>query len=280
MRLTALTDADGRVSTLSYTNTNPSLITGVTDPFGHFAALRYDGSGRLTNITDAASLSSPVQYDTQNWITNLATWDGTTTFQHLDNGFITTNSDGSDYTGVIRAIRIIDPAGGTNIYMLRQNSVFSYFADTFPAPYLGGTFSTTTSPMACIGSNTVTVSTVGPLQAAGLASDMNTYTNTDCIKARMRHWLHATTNCTGSGEGFISQALNVIEPSPDGSILGQCNWVQLRRYAVRLSRRHEFAAVPAQPERDELAHVDHDPAGLTAPPQATPPVTTSSRSTA
>ena len=57
VRLTALTDADGCVSTLSYTNTNPSLITGVTDPFGHFAVLRYDGSGRLTNITDAASLS-------------------------------------------------------------------------------------------------------------------------------------------------------------------------------------------------------------------------------
>ena len=54
----SVTDADGRVNTLSYTNTNPTLITGVTDPFGHFAGLRYDSSGRLTKLPTLANLAS------------------------------------------------------------------------------------------------------------------------------------------------------------------------------------------------------------------------------
>ena len=33
LRLSSVTDADGRVTTLSYTNSDPSLITGVSDPF-------------------------------------------------------------------------------------------------------------------------------------------------------------------------------------------------------------------------------------------------------
>ena len=93
LRLTSVTDADGRVTTLSYTNSDHSLITSVTDPFGRTAALRYDNTGRLTNVTDVAGLSSGFEYDSRNWITNLTTPYGVTTFQHVDNGF--TNSNGS-----------------------------------------------------------------------------------------------------------------------------------------------------------------------------------------
>ena len=77
------------------------------------AVLQYDGSGRLTNVTDTAGLSSSFLYDSQNWITNLTTPYGTTTFEHVDNGSTNSNEPSS-------APPVVDPAGGTNIYMLRQ----------------------------------------------------------------------------------------------------------------------------------------------------------------
>jgi YD repeat-containing protein len=226
LQLTSVTDADGRVTALSYTNSNLSLITGVADPFGRNAVLRYDGSGRLTNVTDAAGLSSSFGYDPQNWITNLATPYGATTFEHLDNGF--TNSDGSINEGVIRAVRVVDPVGGTNIYMLHQDTAYldnfasingldgpptgidlpfdSYYPVQFDYYYVQYRESFHWSPR----------------QSPALPLDMNTITNSDFISARIRHWLHADTNCNPQ---FISQSLSLqVEPSPDGVNLGQATW--------------------------------------------------------
>ena len=53
LRLVAVTDAIGQVTTLSYQlPADPLKVTKVTDPFGRFASLQYDGSGRLSSITD------------------------------------------------------------------------------------------------------------------------------------------------------------------------------------------------------------------------------------
>jgi RHS repeat-associated protein len=210
-RLTSVTDADGRVTSLSYTNSNPALITGVADPFGRSAVLQYDSTGRLTNITDTAGLSSGVAYDSQNWITSLATPYGATSFQHVDNGF--TNSDGSYNQGIVRSIRVIDPAGGTNIYMLRN---YCSFITTPSTPSVSGPLFDTQ----------VTYRDSfhwGPRQAASVPADMSTFGAADYLKARLRHWLYATTNCT-SGT-VLGQALGVqIEPSPDGVSQGQATW--------------------------------------------------------
>src|ERR1043166_22471 len=121
-------DGDGRTNTLFYTNNNfPAQITGVQDPFGHMATLFYDSVGMLTNITDSVSLSSSFKYDgSLGWVTNLITPYGTTKFFYTTN-----NTSGNEFTGpdwhppyeyfIIRSVKIIDPAGGTNIYMLRQD---------------------------------------------------------------------------------------------------------------------------------------------------------------
>ncbi len=208
VQLTSVTDADGRITTLSYNNSDASLITGATDPFGRTAVLQYNSTGLLTNITDAAGLSSSFQYNSQNWVTNLSTPYGTTTFEHVDNGF------GS--SDIIRAIRVVDAAGGTNIYMLRQYSPFSYLS-SIPLPDANGAPLDSDDPQYRDSFHW------GPRQAEGLPLDMNSFAESDYIKARLRHWLYATTNC--ANDTLFSQTIGFqIEPSPDGANQGQATW--------------------------------------------------------
>src|SRR5258708_39654875 len=66
--LTNVTDVDGKLTTLTYTNIgNYSLVKEVTDPYGHKAVLSYDSSTTypvLTNITDAIGINSSILFDT------------------------------------------------------------------------------------------------------------------------------------------------------------------------------------------------------------------------
>ena len=64
LRLVAITDAIGQVTTITYEHpTDIYKITKVTDPFGRFAAFEYDASSRLTNITDVIGLTSEFTYE-------------------------------------------------------------------------------------------------------------------------------------------------------------------------------------------------------------------------
>jgi YD repeat-containing protein len=82
LRLVAITDAIGQVTTLTYGNTNDLYkITRVTDPFTRFADFAYDSLGRLTNITDVIGLNSRFVYEgTGDFINSLITPYGTNTF--------------------------------------------------------------------------------------------------------------------------------------------------------------------------------------------------------
>jgi YD repeat-containing protein len=113
--LTSVVDTDGRATTLSYTNTSfPSQITGVTDPFNRHTTLKYNNAGLLTNITDVMNLTSAFGYasGTNNWINSLTTPYGTTTFTLTDNQMVTQDA-------VDRAVMVVDPLGGTNLYVSR-----------------------------------------------------------------------------------------------------------------------------------------------------------------
>ena len=216
-------DADGRTNTLFYTNnTLPASVTGVQDPFGHTAILTYDSNGTLTNITDAAGLSSSFKYDgTLGWVTNLITPYGTTTFSYTTN-----NLSGNEFNGngggeyfIIRSVKVVDPAGGTNIYTLRQDCTYLnadlFIGDqaTHPLPDLpfpsdigipDGHF------------NWRNTFHWGPKQAAGLPDDLNAFTVADHKKARRRHWFHDYSSLN------ISHSLYAqFEPSPDGVTDGQ-----------------------------------------------------------
>jgi YD repeat-containing protein len=83
LRLVSVTDAIDQVTTLSYElATDPLKITKVTDPFGRFATFDYDEDGQLTRITDVIGLESELAYGTGEFIRELTTPYGTTTFRH------------------------------------------------------------------------------------------------------------------------------------------------------------------------------------------------------
>jgi YD repeat-containing protein len=103
LRLVALTDAIGQVSTLAYEHaSDPLKITKVTDPFGRVATFTYTEDGHLASITDIIGLTSAFVYGANDFIMGLTTPYGTTTFR-------------SEYTSgdVNRYIEATDPLGGT-----------------------------------------------------------------------------------------------------------------------------------------------------------------------
>ena len=100
LRLVAITDALGQVTTLTYTNPDPLKITGITDPFGRTATFTYDASGRLQSITDLIGLTSSFTYGAGDIIKTVTTPYGTTT--------ITTGENG----GIKRWAEVTDPLGG------------------------------------------------------------------------------------------------------------------------------------------------------------------------
>ena len=54
VHLTSVVDHNGRPTTFAYGNGSfPDAITQASDPWGHSVQLRYNPSGRLTNIVDA-----------------------------------------------------------------------------------------------------------------------------------------------------------------------------------------------------------------------------------
>ncbi|MBN9090210.1 MAG: hypothetical protein J0J01_25140, partial [Reyranella sp.] len=87
LRLTSVTDATGRQTTLTYgLAARPLQVTRITDPFGRSATLTYDASGRLSTITDSIGITSSVTYDANSLVNSLTTPYGTTTFAYTAPG--------------------------------------------------------------------------------------------------------------------------------------------------------------------------------------------------
>jgi RHS repeat-associated protein len=101
LRLVAITDALGQVSTLSYGLASDSLkITRVTDPFGRYASFDYDTAGRLSRITDVIGIQSSFEYGAADFVKSLTTPYGTTSFRTAE-------------AGRLRWLEATDPLGGT-----------------------------------------------------------------------------------------------------------------------------------------------------------------------
>ncbi|RPH39661.1 MAG: RHS repeat protein, partial [Planctomycetota bacterium] len=117
LRLVAVTDAVGQVTTLSYDEpADPLKVTAVADPFGRVARFDYDSAGRLGAITDVMGLTSSFDYD-GDFVRALTTPYGVTRFR------ITTN-------GADRSIEISDALGGRERLDFRVQSA----AARDPAP--------------------------------------------------------------------------------------------------------------------------------------------------
>jgi RHS repeat-associated protein len=84
LRLVAVADAIGQVTTLQYTNAADIYkVTGIVDPFGRTAALGYDPNGRPISVTDAMGMTSTFTHDPTDFVTSMTTLYGTTTFSNL-----------------------------------------------------------------------------------------------------------------------------------------------------------------------------------------------------
>jgi RHS repeat-associated protein len=230
-------DSDAQVTTISYTNSSyPSQITGVSDPFGRSAVLKYNSGGMLANVTDPVGISSSFAYNALGWVTNLTTPYGATSFSYFTNASGTasefdwaTNSDlTADY--VVRSVRIIDPALATNVFMLRQGSYNAYDpTNGLPdVPLIVGSNYTALIPTNVPNNQFCSLGNLGyrdsfwwgPRQAGGLPADLTTTLTSQYTLARMRHWLHDTDN-----PSLLSQFLAMEQaPSPDGVQIGQTIW--------------------------------------------------------
>lgn len=105
MRLVAVTDALGQVTTLEYLDgADPLRLTKVTDPFGRIATVTYDADGRIETLTDVVAMTSRVADAPDDFIQALTTPYGTTAFRR--------SAEISTLSG-FRRIEATDPDGGT-----------------------------------------------------------------------------------------------------------------------------------------------------------------------
>jgi RHS repeat-associated protein len=101
LRLVAITDAIGQVTTLSYDlAADPLKLTRVSDPFGRYASFEYDAAGRLARITDVIGIQSSFEYDASDFLKSLTTPYGTSTFRMVE-------------AGRLRSLEATDPLGAT-----------------------------------------------------------------------------------------------------------------------------------------------------------------------
>lgn len=165
LRLTTVTDALGKQSTLGYGNANnPLLVTQITDPFGRTAKIGYDASGRLSDITDAMGMKSSFSYDVGTFINAMTTPYGTTQFAYGENG-------------IQRWVNVTDPLGQT------ERVEYVHEAPGIPS-------SESSTP-------------VGMNLFNSYLNDRNTYYwnakayaegSGDYTRARITHWLHEKDN--------------------------------------------------------------------------------------
>jgi RHS repeat-associated protein len=104
LRLVALTDAIGQVTTLQYDQPgDPLKVTSVTDPFGRVARMTYTPDGVLNGITDVVNMTSAFEsYGLSEFIRTMQTPYGTTSFVE--------RSIAGEYN---RTIEATDPLGAT-----------------------------------------------------------------------------------------------------------------------------------------------------------------------
>ena len=172
LRLTAVTDAIGQVTTLSYELSGDSLkITKVTDPFGRYATLEYNASGRLDRITDEIGLQSSFEYTSSDFIRAMTTPYGKTTFEF---GQVDRN----------RWIEVTDPMGGAERVEYRHD-----------APGIGNSVSSALVPSGMTTMNNY-------LQWRNTfywdKRALSLYRG-DYTKAQLTHWLHTVDTNVTSG---------------------------------------------------------------------------------
>src|SRR5207245_366821 len=81
-RVNAVADSDGHTNLLGYSASNGRQLIGVTNFYGLNVGFGYDSKGNLNRLTDAATMTSTVNYDTNGYPQALMTPYGTNTFAY------------------------------------------------------------------------------------------------------------------------------------------------------------------------------------------------------
>ncbi len=215
-RLTQVLDVDGHTNTLRYQNSSfPALITEVDDAYGRTNTLQYNSTGQLTNIIDPILLYSGFTYDSQGNVTKLYTKYGTTTFTATGGS---TNYFGTNSNIINRSLQILDPNGGTQLYLYRDSSSVTLV----PPNYTG---LVPNSPLNTLENTFLQYRDSfywNPKQYAALSTTIpGNFNATDYSKGRLRHWLHVANSATNRVSGTLSLER---APSPDGNALGLITW--------------------------------------------------------
>jgi len=209
--LTNVTAADGTSFTLHYDNaTLPSYVTSVSAPYGATASFVYDTSsgvtddGSLTNLTDAAGISSGLAYGNWGEVSSLVTPYGTTTFETE----IVGSSVFDRIARITRADGLQEFYGQMNAYPGAENW-----------PEFSGTQIPTNTPLGTLDtgarSNRNSFYWNAQQFEAFTGTALDAFDWAEFKRARIRHWL-------GS---YATNALSWEQaPSPDGGTEGQVTW--------------------------------------------------------
>jgi len=165
LRLVAVADAIGQVTTLSYEHpADIYKITKVTDPFGRFATFDYDASDRLIKITDVIGLTSEFTYDpSSDFINSLITAYGTTGFTKAE-------------SGTTRSLETLYPDGNKERVEFNQSTNIG-----IPA----------SDPAASVPTGMTTVNSLLPYRNTYFWSKIACAAGYgDYTKAKIYHWLH------------------------------------------------------------------------------------------
>ncbi len=237
VQLLTIADADGLTTTLTYANTTyPYQITKVTDPFGRYCQLRYDGQGYLTNIVDAVGISTLFTYDPgtldptglqarRGWITTMTTPYGPTTF-----GYGGVDADSSTFSQgnnqINRYVQVTLPNGGHHLFLYRHDCSLILDQTYAPVP--------STAPLANTLDNVDQRNRNSfhwdPLgyshlsAVAGMNGDPNSLLPSDYRLARLRHWLIDPLTSGTSSTLSVERAPSMDGGGNNGMGNGQLVW--------------------------------------------------------
>lgn len=210
LRISALQDAIGQVTTVKYENGSDSYkVTKIIDPFGRSATFDYDASGRLSRITDMIGIVSSFQYDSGDFITKMTTPYGSTSFSKEEG------------PGNFRALETSFPLGEKERVEFAENAEGIPFSE----------------PIAPTGMNLfnqyVTYRNTFFWDKKAMKEAPGDYT-----KARIYHWLHGSAGTNESGTA--APVLESVKEPLENRV-----WYNYQGQTANLSANQGMSAKPS-----------------------------------
>jgi len=236
--LASLVDYDGKTTTLTYTS---NLLTRVDMPYNRYATFQYDQNQNLTNITDAATNASTMDYAYNTAATRYLPWRVTTPhsatefeYHYDDNpqqaGIEVGNASGTNR--VTRAIRVTHADNSRELFAYRPDSqavgIPAAAQAGVPLPPLGALDDGSTtnhwlSPFYLRNSFHWNRQQYAALSSTNFAlSGVLSLTTNDYKLATVTRWLAGSLSVTNT---FLSDVPSMVrEASPDGVQPGARVW--------------------------------------------------------